>query len=538
MGTSSSFGDSCGPGMGLGVLETLQLRLLVDVVRRVGRIDHGVHLVVHSGGGATRLAEEREVRRPHRVGGGHERADQRDPHEHRVAVVSDVVDDLVLGEEPGEREHAGEGERRHDPGTGGDRHLAPQPAHVLLHVEAVVRAGVAHRAGAQEQTALEEGMSEDVEHGRQPRPGPEAEHHVTELADRRVGEDLLDVVLDERQECRDDDRDRGDDDDEVDLDIGNREALPEHRIEAGDEEHAGDDHRRRVEQRRDRCRAGHRVGQPGVQRELAALADAGDEQGDGGPQQEALAAVTRQRPGRDAADAEPGHAEVLLGPGVGAPIEHRRADEQADVADAHGEERLEGRPGVGFFLPPVADEHERAQAHDLPAEDQLDHALGEDHHEHPGGEQRDGGEEVRVAAIAAHVLERVDLHEQGDEGDDEQGHHAEAVDVLADGQLDAGVLPPRPRTDHRFDERLAGFVAALDPLDRRAHGEHRRRGHRGDAELGALPRQAFAEQDDQCEGHARDHRDQPGVLEEPPGGDHAAPPSPASVLLGKIGVRA
>ena len=43
---------------------------------------------------------------------------------------------------------------------------------------------------------------------------------------------------------------------------------------------AGHDHGGGVEQRRDRRRAGHGVGQPGVQRELAGLADGGDEQRD------------------------------------------------------------------------------------------------------------------------------------------------------------------------------------------------------------------------------------------------------------------
>ena len=94
------------------------------------------------------------------------------------------------------------------------------------------------------------------------------------------------------------------------------------------------------------------------------------------------------------------------------PKQDRRADEQADVADADGEERLERGAGVRLLLPPVPDQHERAEAHDLPAEDELDHVLGEDHREHAGGEQREGGEEVGVAAVAAHVLERVDLHER------------------------------------------------------------------------------------------------------------------------------
>ena len=36
----------------------------------------------------------------------------------------------------------------------------------------------------------------------------------------------------------------------------------------------------------------------------------------------------------------------------------------------------------GLLLPPVPDEHERAEAHDLPAEQQLDRVLGHDQVEH------------------------------------------------------------------------------------------------------------------------------------------------------------
>ena len=55
---------------------------------------------------------------------------------------------------------------------------------------------------------LEEGVGEDVEHRRRPRPDAEAHHHVAELADGGVGEHLLDVDLHERQQRGDDDRDR------------------------------------------------------------------------------------------------------------------------------------------------------------------------------------------------------------------------------------------------------------------------------------------------------------------------------------------
>ena len=220
---------------------------------------------------------------------------------------------------------------------------------------------------------------------------------------------------------------------------------------------------------------------------------------------------------------------LLLGPGVGPEEQDRRADEQADVADADGEERLEGGPGVGLLLPPVPDEHERAEAHDLPAEDQLDHVLGEDHHEHAGREQRDGGEEVGVAAVAADVLEREDLHEQRDEGDEEEQHHRQAVDLLADAKLDAAALPPGPLriTGSTYGSAWAPSLAAMlrakpaampnGPADsvprrrrcagstgRRCRRRARRRRHRQQAELGALHRQALAEQDDEEEGDARD----------------------------------
>ena len=108
---------------------------------------------------------------------------------------------------------------------------------------------------------------------------------------------------------------------------------------------------------------------------------------------------------------------------------------------------------VGLFLPPVPDQQERAQAHDLPAEDQLHHVLGEHHRQHARTEQRERCEEVGVAAVAAHVLERVDLHERGDERDEQQHHDGQAIDVLAEPELDPADLPPRPRLDDRF-----GFV--------------------------------------------------------------------------------
>ena len=55
-----------------------------------------------------------------------------------------------------------------------------------------------------------------------------------------------------------------------------RRCSLEERPRPSDQEHAGRDHRRRVDERRDRRRTLHGVGQPDVERELRRLADGAD----------------------------------------------------------------------------------------------------------------------------------------------------------------------------------------------------------------------------------------------------------------------
>ncbi len=49
----------------------------------------------------------------------------------------------------------------------------------------------------EEETSLEEGVGEEVEERGCPGPDTEGQHHVPELADGRIRQHLLDVVLDE-----------------------------------------------------------------------------------------------------------------------------------------------------------------------------------------------------------------------------------------------------------------------------------------------------------------------------------------------------
>ena len=121
---------------------------------------------------------------------------------------------------------------------------------------------------------LEEGVRQEVEDARAEGPDAAGEEHVAELAHRRVGEHALDVVLDEADRGGEDrrrgahDRDRRHRVRRVSVDRGG----------AGDHVDAGGHHRGRVDQRGDRRRALHRVGQPDVQRDLRALAGGADEE--------------------------------------------------------------------------------------------------------------------------------------------------------------------------------------------------------------------------------------------------------------------
>ncbi len=155
----------------------------------------------------------------------------------------------------------------------GDRQVLAQAAvttHVLL-----VRHGVDHRTGSQEQQRLEEGVGDHVEHARHERPGADGEEHVAELGDGRVREHLLDVVLRHRGEGGDE---RGEQRRPRAITSLAHPDSSDQRVEAGEQEDARGDHGRRVDQRGDRRGAGHGVGQPHEQRQLRRLAGGGEEE--------------------------------------------------------------------------------------------------------------------------------------------------------------------------------------------------------------------------------------------------------------------
>ena len=99
--------------------------------------------------------------------------------------------------------------------------------------------------------------------------------------------------------------------------------------------------------------------------------------------------------------------------------EHGGAEQQPDVGDPGDEEGgVRCAPGLGT-TGPVPDEQPRAPAHDLPADDGEQQVGGEDDEDHRRAEERHGRVEAAAPVVVGEVPRGVDLHERGDEGDDE-----------------------------------------------------------------------------------------------------------------------
>ena len=314
-----------------------------------------------------------------------------------VPAVEDLPQDFVLREESAEGKDARDGQRGHQHGPERPGQLVLQPAqvaHVLL-----VMAGQDHATAAQEERGLEEGVGEDVEHARGESPGAHAHEHEAQLADGRIGQHLLDVVLRESHRRRHQRRERAHE--EHDGQRHRRVHVDE--IQAGDHVEAAGHHGRRVNQRADRRRARHGVRQPDVERDLGALAAGAHEQ---------TAAREVEPPSRRMAQAEQrdlGARQHLArhahqGAEVRAAVDLEQEEEthqEAEVADAVGDERLLARGGREILLEVEADEQVAAQADAFPAQEHHQQIGAQHEVEHREHEEVQVGHEAVVPAVLA-----------------------------------------------------------------------------------------------------------------------------------------
>ena len=148
-------------------------------------------------------AEREDVEARH-VEGRQQRGEHADDPDAIVARSEGRGENLVLAEESSEGRQAGDRDRADQHGEVGPRHTGAKPAHPA-HV-LLARQRVDHRAGAQEEQRLEEGVRHEMEDARGVGADAQAEEHVAELADRRVGQHALDVVLSDADRGREERR--------------------------------------------------------------------------------------------------------------------------------------------------------------------------------------------------------------------------------------------------------------------------------------------------------------------------------------------
>ena len=147
-----------------------------------------------------------------------------------------------------------------------------------------------------------------------------------------------------------------------------------------------------------------------------------------------------------------GDARPVERAGVRREQEHRA--EQAEVADAVGDERLLAGRGVGELVVPEADEQVRAEADALPPDEQHREVVRQDERQHREDEEVQVREEPGEARVVRHVGGRVEVDEEADAGDDQHHHADERVDAEADVDGDAravaaGGVHPAPRRPGR-----------------------------------------------------------------------------------------
>ena len=330
-------------------------------------------------------------------------------------------DDRILGEEArgigktGQRQGA---DQHHQPGGADMGGKAAHLADILF-----VRHRVDDRARAQEHERLEEGVGEQMEHARPIGANTHGDEHVAQLRTGRIGDDALDVVLDEADG-------RGEEGGDATYDDHHFTRCGRQFVErrhAGDEEDPRRHHGRGMDQGRDRGRAFHGVGQPGVQDELRRLAHGAHEQ------QEADEGQDVDVPAQELhrlADLSGSRAEDR--------VQFDRAENEEDGGDAEHEAEIadpvddEGldRGGIGRRPQiPEADQEIGGETDPFPAEKHLQEIVGRHQHQHEEGEQRQIGEEARLMRIVAHIADRIDMDERGDGIDHYQHHHRQRIDA-------------------------------------------------------------------------------------------------------------
>ena len=194
-----------------------------------------------------------------------------------------------------------------------------------------------------------------------------------------------------------------------------------------------------MNERRNRCRAFHRIGKPNEQRDLRALSKRAEHEAVGDRRRGPRCALRRG----SAARRNRLEQRVVLDGAVILPNQ-KHTERETEVADAVHDERFFGggdrtRPGVE-----VANEQVTREAHAFPAEVEHDQVAA--HHERAHGKEEEAHRRkesgVALADIGFHVLGRVNGDQRSQAGHEEHPQQCQRVDIQRERREE-------PRPHHR-----------------------------------------------------------------------------------------
>ena len=368
---------------------------------------------------ARRRSEEHVVAEAKRVDDG-EKAGQRGRDrqavlEPRLAADEDGLgEEHLLGKEAVQQRHPGHRGAGHHGERAGDRHGAEEA------VEAAHVAGsglVVDDADRHEERGLERRVVhhvEDTRDRRQRAVQAEQQRDEAEVADGRVGEQALQVVLEHRRVGAEQQGDESGAADQPEPHFG----PGQHRPQPCQEKHACLHQRGRMQIRRHRRRRHHRVRQPEVERELRALRQRTEQHQRQHRRVQGVAA----------------HALAGLQHGIELVAaddvaEHQHAGQQRESARrGEGEGHARATAGVAAVVP-VADQQQREQARQLPEQHDLQQVSRDDHAEHRAHEREQERVEARGRVLRREVVARIHDHQQPHAGDEHREHPGEAVEA-------------------------------------------------------------------------------------------------------------